>query len=152
MIIDTMKNCQLYYSVHPGFEKAFAFVKKAVAEDLPVGRYEIDGDAVFAMVQSYDTKPSEAGAFEGHEKYIDLQFVMSGAETIEVMDIAKAAVKTPYDETKDAAFFHNSEKAGVVVLEAGDYGIFFPHDTHKPGRIFGEKAVPVKKIVAKIKV
>ena len=138
--------------MHPGFQKVFAFVEKAVAQDLPEGRYEIDGDAVFAMVQSYVTKPSEAGSFEAYEKYIDLQFVMSGVETIETLDIAKAAVKTPYDETKDAAFFHSSEKVSIMVLEAGEYGLFFPHDTHKPGRNFAEKVVPVKKIVVKMKV
>ena len=152
MIIDSMNNCTLYYTVHPGFEKAFDFVRKAVAEDLPVGRYEIDGDNVYAMVQAYDTKPSETGVFEAHERYIDLQYVVSGVEKIEFLDITKATVRTPYDAAKDAAFYENSDRAGVAVLEAGDYGIFFPHDTHKPGRMFGQIPTPVKKIVAKIKV
>ena len=43
MIIDTLKNCEIYYGVHPLFEKAFDFIKKACAEKLPVGKYEIDG-------------------------------------------------------------------------------------------------------------
>ena len=152
MIIDNIRNSKLYASTYPGFAEAFAFLEKAVAEDLPVGRYEINGDQVFAMVQAYETKPSEAGAYEAHENYIDLQFVMSGVECIEFVDIEKAAVKTPYDPSKDAAFFENSPLSGKAVFEAGDFGIFFPHDTHKPARIFGEGPAPVKKIVAKIKV
>lgn len=152
MIIDNMKNRSLYASAYPGFETAFKFLEKAVAEDLPVGRYELDGDRVFAMVQAYDTKPSEAGAFEGHRNYIDVQFVISGIECIEFMDIGKAAVKTPYDPAKDAAFFENSPVSGKMVLEAGEYGIFYPHDIHKPGRIYGDAATPVKKVVVKVKV
>ena len=152
MIIDSMKNCELYYAVNPGFEKAFNFIRKAVAENLDVGRYEIDGDKVFAMVQTYDTKPSEAGSYEAHERYIDVQYVVSGVETVEFLDIAKAVVKTPYDPAKDAAFFENSPLAGVTVLEAGDYGIFFPQDIHKPGRIFGQCPTAVKKIVVKVKI
>ena len=152
MIIDNMRNSGLYLAAHPGFAEAFAFLEKAVAEALPVGRYEIDGDNVYAMVQAYDTKPSEAGSYEAHERYIDLQYVMSGVEKIEFLDIAKATVKIPYDPAKDAAFYADSDLAGVAVLEAGDYCIFFPHDIHKPARIFGDTSAPVKKIVVKIKV
>lgn len=151
MIIDNLKNSALYTSVHPGFAEAFAFLEKAVAEDLPVGRYEIDGDRVFAMVQAYESKPSEAGVYEGHENYIDVQFIISGVECIEFMDISKAAVKTPYDPSKDAAFFENSPLSGKAVFEAGEYGIFFPHDIHKPGRIYGEAPCAVKKVVVKVK-
>ena len=152
MIIDSMKNHKLYAATYPGFREAFAFLEKAMAEDLPVGRYEIDGTKVFALVQTYETKPSAAGSFEGHRNYIDLQFILSGVEIIETLDISKAAVKVEYDESKDAAFFENSEKSGTVVLEAGEYGIFFPHDIHKPGRIFGAEPAPVKKIIVKIAV
>ena len=152
MIIANLKNSNLYYGVNPGFETAFKFLERAAVEDLPVGRYELDGDRVYAMVQSYETKPSEAGAYEGHEKYIDVQFIISGIECIEFVDISKAAVKTPYDPAKDAAFFENSPLSGKAVFEAGEYGIFFPHDIHKPGRIYGEAAAPVKKVVVKVKV
>ena len=30
MIFDNIRNCELYYSVNKGFEKAFDFIKKAV--------------------------------------------------------------------------------------------------------------------------
>lgn len=43
MIIDNLKNCEKYFSVHKNFEKAFDFLKKAVSENYTPGRYEIDG-------------------------------------------------------------------------------------------------------------
>lgn len=152
MILDNLRNCQLYAQTHPGFAEAFEFLKRAATEELPTGRYEIDGDRVYAMVQAYDSKPSEAGAYEAHKNYIDVQFLISGIECIEYVDITKATVKEPYDPAKDAAFFVDSPVAGKVVLEAGDFGIFYPHDIHKPGRIYGEAPAAVKKVVVKVKV
>ena len=49
MIADTLQNRRLYEAVHPAFARAFDFLEKAVAEELPVGRYELDGDAVYAI-------------------------------------------------------------------------------------------------------
>ena len=87
MIFDHVKNCEQYYSLHKNFEKAFDFIKRAVAENLPVGKYEIDGKDLYASVQEYQAKAPEDGKFEGHRNYIDIQYIVSGIETIEVVDI-----------------------------------------------------------------
>jgi beta-galactosidase beta subunit len=42
MVIDKKENERLYYGLHKGFEEAFAFIAKAVKENLPVGRYEVN--------------------------------------------------------------------------------------------------------------
>lgn len=151
MIFDTLENCALYYGVHARFEKAFAFIKQAVEEQLPVGKYEIEGKALYASVQEYNTKSEQEAKFEGHRNYIDIQYIVSGVETIEVVHISKAAVKTEYNAVKDVEFYENNEKAGKGVLEAGEYGIFLPDDIHKPGMAFGGVSLPVKKIVVKVK-
>ena len=59
MIFDNIKNCKLYYGVNDGFEKAFDFIKKAVEENLEVGKYEIDGTNVYGLVQAYDSKTED---------------------------------------------------------------------------------------------
>ena len=40
-----------YKKVHPRFEAAFEGLKKLVAENAEVGKYEIEGSDVYAMVQ-----------------------------------------------------------------------------------------------------
>jgi beta-galactosidase beta subunit len=50
MIIDNTKNSTLYLGANKRFEKAFAFIEKAVKENLPAGKYEIDGKEVYASV------------------------------------------------------------------------------------------------------
>ncbi len=151
MIIDKIENCALYYGAHPNFEKAFAFIKKAIAENLAVGKYELDGKNLFASVQEYNTKEEQAARFEGHEKYIDIQYIVSGAEYVEVTDIAKAQPITEYNEEKDVQFYQAKEQVWKGVWTANDYGIFFPHDIHRPGMRVDGISTPAKKILVKIK-
>ena len=152
MIIDSLKNHSLYAAIHKNFAPAFAFIQKAVADDLPVGKYVVDGDDLYASVQAYTTKLEADGKFEGHQNYIDIQYIVSGIETVGVVDIEKAVSKTAYNPEKDVEFYEDSPKASTAVLEAGEYGIFFPHDIHKPGLCYENNPAPVKKIVVKIKV
>ena len=151
MIIDKIENCALYYGAHPNFEKAFAFIKKAIAENLAVGKYELDGKNLFASVQEYNTKEEQAARFEGHRKYIDTQYIVTGAEAVEVTDIDKTYSITEYNEEKDVEFFQTNEKVWNGVWTANEYGIFFPYDIHRPGMRVDGVSAPVKKILVKIK-
>ena len=56
MILDNINNCSMYSCMHKYFETAFDFIKKAVAENYAVGKYEIDGENLYASVQEYNTK------------------------------------------------------------------------------------------------
>lgn len=150
MIVDNIKNCEMYYKLNKGFEKAFDFIKKAVRENLPIGKYEIDGNEVYALIQEYKTKLKEEGKFEGHRKYIDIQYIISGIEKIDVIDISKLESNIEYNEEKDIEFYKDNSKTGNVVLEEGEYAIFYPTDIHKPGMVF-DSITDVKKIVVKVK-
>jgi YhcH/YjgK/YiaL family protein len=150
MIADNMQNCALYYGVHRNFEKAFAFIKTATAENYPVGRYEIDGDNLFALVQEYNTRLAADAKFEGHNRYIDIQYIISGTEAMKFADIAKMTVKVPYNETKDVTFYEDTDTSAVIVQD-GEYAIFFPHDIHMPCLSLNETPAPARKIVVKVK-
>ena len=149
MIIDRLENSHKYSGAHKGFAEAFAFLQKAVSENLPVGRYEIDGDNVFAFIQKYTSKTDSA--FETHKNYIDIQFVALGVEVIEVCDIANMKETAPYNSERDVTFYEDYDKATIAVIEAGSYGIFFPWDAHKPGLALKGNPDEVKKIVVKVK-
>jgi len=148
MIIDTLDHAPLYEPLHPGFKAAFDFLRGADAQSLADGRTEIDGDRLFALTQSYETRPVQGGALEAHRKYIDIQFVISGEEHIGYAPLGA----TPYpmdafDTAKDIGFFHGD--ASFVNISAGMFAIFFPHDAHLPGR---HLATPtrVTKVVLKV--
>ena len=150
MVFDSIKNCATYYGMHKNFEKAFNFIKKAVEENLAVGKYELDGKELFASVQEYDSKTDEQAKNEAHKNYIDIQYVVSGTEIIESVEIDKATPNTEYNPEKDVMFYQKSEDAVKLVLCAGEYAILFPQDVHRPGLCVDAPA-PVKKIVVKVK-
>ena len=152
MIFDLLQNHAAYVACNPRFAKAFAFLERAVRENLPVGRYELDGSALYAMIQEYDTNPAAQNKIEAHRRYIDIQLVVFGTEAMEVTDARMLTVQTPYDEAKDVLFFAETEPTVRAVLSDGAFGIFMPHDAHKPGLCATDTPSHVKKIVVKVAV
>jgi len=150
MIFDNLSNCENYYACHPRFEAAFAFIKEAIKQQLPPERYHLEGAEMFAFIQEYETKLPEETQFEGHRNYIDIQCIVSGTECMEAVELSGAEEKQAYDSEKDIAFYHDNDRAVKAVLEAGDFGIFFPHDIHKPGMCFKGVKAPARKIVVKV--
>lgn len=148
MIVDVLKNKELYYGIHKNIKPAMEFIEKAVAENLEVGRYELDGKNLFALVQEYDSKTD--AKWEYHRKYIDIQFIVSGKEIITWDNIKSCPDGVEYNEEKDIAKFDMNGGTDVV-MEAGYYSILYPQDLHQPGRVF-DKVEPIKKIVVKIAV
>ncbi len=152
MVFDNLKNCELYFGMHPRFCEAFDFIKKAIDDDLPAGKYEIDGKELWASVQEYTSKLYEDAKAEAHKNYIDIQFIVSGVEVIEGFDIAKATPKSEYNDVKDVMFYEDESNAAKGILTKDEYGIFFPHDVHKPGMCLNGNQDIVKKIVVKVKI
>ena len=62
------------------FQKAFDFLKNSDLEHMEVGRYEIDGDDIYAMIQKQTTAAPENKKAESHYKYIDIQYLIRGEE------------------------------------------------------------------------
>ena len=149
MITDTLGLCHRYAGLHPRFAAAFEYLKKLPA-DQPPGRFELDGDNCFALVQSYTTKPAADGKFESHEKYIDIQFIQAGQETLLWAPRGTLKITQAYNAEKDVAFYAMPARTTPVNLAAGEFAIFFPEDGHAPGIEYGGAAT-VRKIVIKIR-
>ena len=146
MIKDNVKYCDLYEGVNPGFPVAFAFLEDAIANPKEVGRYDLE-EGVFALVQSYDTKPEEACKIEAHKKYIDIQCVLKGRELFGVADLSGQTLYEDKFEEKDVAFYHG--KVDLLTLTDGDFVIVFPQDAHRPQQGDGSH---VEKVVIKVPV
>ena len=151
MIFDNIKNAHIYCACHPKFQQAFEFIKKVFDENLPAGRYDLDGELLYAFVQEYSAKSENEGVLESHKNYIDIQFISEGTEVIYASDVSLLTVKQDYDAEKDIMLLEDCEKASKAVLQKGEYGIFFPWDAHKPGLCYGGKPGNVKKIVVKVR-
>lgn len=111
---------------------------------------EIDGKEVMAIFQTYQSKQKTPPTFEGHKKYIDLQYIFEGEEFIHVCGADATLKEEAYDKEKDLYFLSASFWSSLL-LKAGDAAILYPDDLHAPGHCTTQPA-RVKKIVLKIAV
>jgi YhcH/YjgK/YiaL family protein len=95
---------------------------------------------------------TSAPKFECHRKYIDVQYIVSGEETIGWAPIELMSVTEAYDLEKDICFgIVPAGKWTPVFLEAGQLAVLYPEDGHAP-RLAAGASSPVMKIVVKVAV
>ena len=148
MIVDKVANAKLYGGLSKGLDRALEYVSDPGLRQLPEGRTPLQGDEVYVMAANYETGPSSQKRYEAHHRYIDLQFVLSGKETIYWSPVERLIEDTPYAEQQDCVMYEDA--AGVpITLSEGYFCVLFPEDAHKPGCIWGSPA-RVQKAVVKI--
>ncbi len=149
MIIDTLTNASKYFSVHPLFEKAFAYIRQTDLPNAPDGKLDV-GEGVKAIYSNSPGKTKEASVskFECHNKNIDIQVCINGVETIGWKPRENCVTPNGvYNEEKDVLFFGDKPDM-FFQLTNGQFVIFFPEDVHAP--MIGEG--DIKKLVMKIKI
>ncbi|MDD5064690.1 MAG: YhcH/YjgK/YiaL family protein [Phycisphaerae bacterium] len=151
MVTDKLENAYLYAGLSAKIKKGLEILKDEKLSAKKDGRYEIDGDNIYCLVQRYTTKPIEEGRLEAHKKYIDIQFAAEGEEVIGHSELSQLNIEKPYDEAKDVAFYEVPEKINTVKLSKGMFCILFPQDGHMP---CCQLAGPceVLKVVVKVKI
>jgi len=150
MILDTLDSAPTYHVLGGRFAKSFAWLA-AFKPDTPDGRYDIEGDDAFALVQSYATSPAAERKYESHRTYADIQYIASGTEVIYHAPVGVLKPTTDYDALKDCRFYANPAAETALHLPAGSFAIFFPPDGHKPCCISGTSG-QIKKVVVKVRV
>jgi YhcH/YjgK/YiaL family protein len=149
MILDNIKNRSLYASLGPRFKLAFDFISKTDLQTLSLGKHVIDGDDLFVIIMEYETKDAADCIMENHKKYIDIQYMLRGEEFMGLKTYGAEVATTPYDESKDAAFY-NPQFDSLIKVSAGQFAIFFTQDLHMPSMKVGAPA-KVLKAVFKVK-
>ena len=132
MILDILENAHRYLALDTGFAKAIDFLSNSELKELPVGKYEIDGDRIYAMVSRESGSKKEDSLLETHENYIDIQLILAGTDTIGWK--SKSLCKLPtqeYDQKSDIQFFADKPDAWLST-HSGAFAIFFPEDAHMP--------------------
>ena len=132
--------------------KGLAFLAVNDLAALQKGKYEIDGETIFATVDEYETMPRCERRGETHDLYIDIQCLARGNELIGVSartpDLPIAEDRRP---DQDLTFYGSVQNEAFVSITAGEFVILFPWEVHTPCCQAG-KAENVKKIVVKVKV
>ena len=146
---DALENAGEYAGYGRHFAAAVAFLRRPDLLRLPLGRYELDGDNAFAMVQEAALKPWGAGRPELHREYFDIQLPVSGEETI---GVGAFDPKTPgeFDEGRDCGFYDGAPLEPLT-LRPGEFVILHPETcAHAPCCTIGGRG-QIRKIVVKVR-
>ena len=81
-----LKNAKTYYNLSKNIRIGLEWLEKTDLKNLEDGKYEIENETVYASVQTYITK--DDAKYEAHKKYIDIQYMINGAEKIGVTDLS----------------------------------------------------------------
>lgn len=148
MILDKLENSALYENITENLKKGFNYLRNTDLKTLEVGKYEIDGTNVYALISEYETKKHEDCRPEAHHKYADIQCIISGKEAIGFVTLNNQPEMVTYNPDKDIVFYQT--ETSPLILEEGMFAVFFPQDVHRPCMQIGgpEK---VKKAVIKVK-
>lgn len=132
------------------WQAALKFLKESDFNSMKPGRYELADDGTYANIDAYLTK--DTAHFEAHRKFIDIQYVAKGKEYVYVTPVDNKINRevTPYNETKDIAFF-DADKSTKHLLSPENFMVLFPSDGHKPCMKVVENEM-VRKVVVKIPV
>lgn len=147
MIADKLSNLKKYENVHPTFKTAVKFLEKFDKEKYAVGKHEIDGTNVYAVVSEYTPKNKEVPMFEAHNKYIDIQVMIEGSELQWYTNRDEAEEAVAYNEEKDAAFYAFDGTETKIDLKEKMFAIYFPEDAHLPNYENGKNEKCLKVIV-----
>ena len=149
MIYDSLKHLEAYKGIHPGIYRGLELLRDTDFSKLEDGRYEVDGDDLFYLLQSYDTKEVN-DAPEAHRKYADIQFLISGREKIGVGALEDMTEEVEARPEGDIWFYHGP--VDEVTLSGDKFAVLFPGDAHAPCIAVDGAPVPCRKCVVKVRV
>jgi len=129
-----------------------AIIKQALAlhpETLTAGRHEIDGDAIFMNVMTFETAEPQSKRYEQHQEYLDIQLLLSGQERIDFGPKGAAIEPDIYHEDDDYLLCDTVTPCQTLHMQPGMFAIFLPGEPHKPGCI-SDSSQTISKVVIKV--
>ncbi|MGL1893247.1 MAG: YhcH/YjgK/YiaL family protein [Spirochaetaceae bacterium] len=148
MIYDKIENAKKYRGLSKNIDTAIDFLESLDSKTLSIGKNDIDGENVYVMYAEYAPIDHSVGFGETHEKYIDIQLVLSGKEYFRACPAVEPKVTKEYNPEKDVKLFTLVDGINFP-LEPGVFAMVMPGEYHGP-KLSQEEPSQVKKLVIKI--
>lgn len=133
------------------FDAAFAFLAANDAALLADGKHPIDGERLFASVESLRTQGDALRRFEAHKKYLDIQLLLAGREKHRYApSLDGMAVTEDLLRERDLVFYTPPASYSELILGPGHYAVYFPGEPHSPCCAVTPGGEDIRKIVFKI--
>lgn len=147
MVLSDLNDHTRYEQLHPLFVEAFTYLLSGKLKTVADGKHEIKGDDLFAIISRPGTSTSNGVKLEAHKKYIDIHYIINGAETFGWKQLYDC--KNPegeFDLEKDYILY-NDQSFTSLILKENNFVIVYPEDAHAPGI----STQDLHKVVLKIK-
>ena len=133
----------------PVLLQAVRLAVKVQPQQCEPGRYELQGDDIYMNVMRFATQSAESKKAELHEKFIDIQILLQGEETIHCGVADSARECDVWHKEEDYQLCAAIADQQQVTLKPGMFAIFFPGEPHKPG-VQAAASMEIKKAVIKV--
>ena len=130
--------------------RALEALQKVDLGAMEPGRYEIEGDKLFYLVQDVELRTMEESRAEAHQKYADIQIPFSTGERYGfALPQPELAPSDDQLEAKDLAFYPTPAGECFIDVAPGTYLVFLPTELHRPCLAIKDKAT-IRKAVVKV--
>ncbi|HBS6072258.1 TPA: YhcH/YjgK/YiaL family protein [Klebsiella aerogenes] len=147
MIIGNIHHLQSW--LPDALRQAIEHVKAHVSASTPLGKHDIDGNNLFYLISEDSTEAQAERRAEYHARYLDIQIVLRGQEGMTFSTLPAGEPQTDWLADKDIAFLAEGAQEKTVILNEGDFVVFYPGEVHKPLCAIGAPA-KVRKAVVKV--
>ena len=133
-------------------KRAMSFLKRADFSKIEKGKHPLEGEKMFVIFDEYETKSRDDKKAEMHMKFIDVQFIVSGEESMGFsFDNGNSIAVEKYSPEKDAALYDKVDEENYFAVRKGMYVIFYPGEIHRPGCNLNAES-EVRKAIVKINI
>jgi YhcH/YjgK/YiaL family protein len=135
------------FAALPDWPTIVAFLQDPTTATCPAGRYDLDGDRLYAIVAD-DEPRDDVAPLEAHQQYIDVQTAISGSFEILWKPLHECSdVRQPYAAESDVVLF-NDEPTTCLHITPGLAAVLYPSDAHAPQAPYSH----VRKVIVKIRI
>ncbi len=146
MIVCPWKDLGRYAPIIPGLEEAMAVV--AELTDLTPRTIPLsNGNKI--LVQAGPTKPWAGAELEAHRNYLDIQYIVQGAEVVGWAPLETLTLSGEFNTAKDKGMYAGLND--TMLIREGYCYVVYPEDAHAPGKHLDTPGEFVK-LVVKLKV
>ena len=150
MIVGLLADVSKQKSVLPAaVVRAIEALQKLDLSKVEAGRYELEGDKLFYLIQDVETRSFDESKSEAHHQYADIQIPFS---TNERYGFALPQDLAPSDDQlkeKDLAFYPTPVGESFIDTTPGTYLVFMPKELHRPCLAIAGKET-IRKAVVKV--
>ena len=151
MIVGLLSDVSNHKTVLPGaVVRAIEAVQKLDLAGMATGRYELEGDQLFYLVQDAEPRALADCQAEAHRQYADVQMPVGASERFGFSLPQADLLATEQNfETRDIAFYPTPANEFFMDVAPGAYVVFWPGELHRPCVVIADKT-PFRKVVIKI--